>query len=62
MKKRYGGQHRRVLTGANSYHDDSFKKCWSLENLQPLCGEDNLLKRDIISEEWNNIELAAQLL
>lgn len=46
----------------NSYHDDSFKKCWSLENLQPLCGEDNLLKRDIISEEWNNIELAAQLL
>ena len=45
-----------------SYHDDAFKKCWSLQNLQPLLSDDNLRKNDTISEEWNNIELAAQLL
>jgi len=45
-----------------SVEDESFKKCWSLKNLQPLKSEDNLKKCDIISEEWNNVELAAQLL
>ena len=45
-----------------SYHDEEFKKCWSLENLQPLLAEDNLRKNNTISEEWNNVELAAQLL
>jgi len=45
-----------------SYEDEAFKKCWALQNLQPLKVLDNLLKRDIISEEWNNVELAAQLL
>ena len=45
-----------------SIEDDSFKNCWSLINLQPLKIEDNLKKSDIISEEWNNVELAAQLL
>lgn len=46
----------------NSYEDEAFKKCWSLENLQPLWAKDNLRKKDIISEEFGNIELAAQLL
>jgi len=45
-----------------SYEDDAFKKCWSLQNLQPLYWESNLSKHDMISEEWKNIELAAQLL
>ncbi len=45
-----------------SYMDEAFKKCWSLENLQPLKSEDNLRKYNTISEEWNNVELAAQLL
>lgn len=45
-----------------SYNDDSFKKCWSLENLQPLYGPDNLKKNGSLSSKWNNIELAAQLL
>lgn len=45
-----------------SYNDEAFKKCWSLENLQPLKGEDNCSKGDTISEEWGNVELAAQLL
>jgi hypothetical protein len=46
----------------NSYEDEAFKKCWSLANLQPLYGPDNMAKGDVISEEWNNVELAAQLL
>lgn len=45
-----------------SYNDEAFKRCWSLQNLQPLYGPDNLKKKDQISEEWNNVELAAQLL
>jgi hypothetical protein len=45
-----------------SYEDEAFKRCWSLQNLQPLYGPDNISKGDTISEEWNNIELAAQLL
>ena len=45
-----------------SYHDIKFRICWSLQNLQPLLAEDNLRKSDTISEEWNNVELAAQLL
>ncbi len=45
-----------------TYTDESFKRCWSLINLQPLKSEDNLKKCDIISEEWGNVELAAQLL
>lgn len=46
----------------NSYNDEAFKKCWSLQNLQPLYGPENCSKGDTISEEYNNIELAAQLL
>lgn len=46
----------------SSYEDEAFKKCWSLQNLQPLYGPDNCSKGDIISEEYNNVELAAQLL
>jgi hypothetical protein len=45
-----------------SYEDEAFKKCWSLQNLQPLYGPDNSIKGDTISEKWNNVELAAQLL
>jgi len=30
--------------------------------LKPLYGPDNISKGAIISEEWNNVELAAQLL
>ncbi len=45
-----------------SYEDEAFKKCWSLQNLQPLWALDNLEKHDNISERWNNVELAAQLL
>jgi len=45
-----------------SYTDESFKKCWSLENLQPLYGPDNLKKNGSVGSKWNNIELAAQLL
>lgn len=50
------------LFNIQSYHDEAFKKCWSLQNLQPLLAEDNLRKNNIISEEWGNVELAAQLL
>lgn len=28
----------------NSYEDDSFKQCWSLNNLQPLWAKENLAK------------------
>ena len=45
-----------------SYNDEEFKKCWSLENLQPLYAPENCSKGDIISEEFGNIESAAQLL
>jgi hypothetical protein len=43
-----------------SYNDEQFKKCWSLENLQPMCGIDNIRKGNIISEAWDNIGLAAR--
>jgi len=45
-----------------SYLDESFKRCWSLQNLQPLEISLNVSKQDFISEEWGNVELAAQLL
>ena len=45
-----------------SYDDEAFKKCWSLQNLQPLYGPDNISKGNQINEQWNNVELAAQLL
>jgi len=45
-----------------SYEDEAFKKCWSLENLQPLYGPDNLRKKKQFRKEWGNVELAAQLL
>jgi len=45
-----------------SYKDEAFKRCWSLQNLQPLWALDNLEKHDNISEKWDNVELAAQLL
>ena len=38
--------------------DIDFINCWSLENLQPLEKTLNSQKSDIISEKWNNIELA----
>lgn len=46
----------------STYEDESFKKCWSLENLQPLKCSKNIQKSNQISEEWNNIELAEKLL
>lgn len=46
----------------SSYYDESFKKCWSLENLQPLFSKDNIRKGNAVSEEWNNVELAQKLL
>lgn len=45
-----------------SYEDEEFKKCWSLENLQPLESSENIIKSNQISNEWNNVELAEQLL
>jgi len=51
-----------ALFNYTSYDDEAFKRCWCLQNLQPLYGPDNLEKSDIISEKWNNVELAAQLL
>ena len=44
------------------YDDEAFKKCWSLENLRPLYGPDNIRKGDSIGPEWDNVELAAKLL
>jgi hypothetical protein len=38
-----------VHFGYKSLDDDSFKKCWSLDNLQPLWKKDNLLKGRKIS-------------
>ena len=29
-----------------SIEDDDFKKCWALDNLQPLWAKDNIIKRD----------------
>lgn len=51
-----------TLFNYTSYNDESFKKCWSLKNLQPLFVNDNLKKNDIISLEWDNVELAKELL
>ncbi len=45
-----------------TYIDESFKRCWSLKNLQPLKSEINLKKQNQISEIWNNIDLAKELL
>tara|TARA_R110000744_G_scaffold286339_2_gene397677 strand:+ start:2228 stop:2368 length:141 start_codon:yes stop_codon:yes gene_type:complete len=33
-----------------SMEDDNFKKCWALENLQPLAASDNLKKSNKIYE------------
>jgi hypothetical protein len=35
----------------NSYDDPEFKKCWALENLQPLWAEDNIRKHNKILME-----------
>jgi hypothetical protein len=45
----YGKWHIDHITPLSSfdiqnYNDENFKKCWSLENLQPLWAEDNLKK------------------
>lgn len=45
-----------------SCKEEAFKKCWSLQNLQPLEKSLNAAKQHFISEKWNNVELAAQLL
>jgi hypothetical protein len=45
-----------------SYEDEAFKKCWSLKNLQPLPISINCSKGDKICREFENVELAAQLL
>ena len=37
-----------------SYDDPEFKKCWSLENLQPLWAKDNIRKSNKIGPEWGN--------
>ena len=36
-----------------SYEDKEFKKCWALENLQPLWAEENLRKSNKILEDKN---------
>jgi hypothetical protein len=38
--------HRIPISSFNfeSVDDDSFIKCWSLENLQPMCGNENIIK------------------
>ncbi len=43
-----------------SYEDEEFKKCWSLENLQPLECTVNRNKHDFIDEKWNNKGLFEQ--
>jgi hypothetical protein len=45
-----------------SFTDEAFKKCWSLENLQPMFAIENIKKGNSIGPEWNNVELAAKLL
>jgi hypothetical protein len=45
-----------------SYEDETLKKCWCLENLQPLDYKTNVIKSDQINETWNNVELAKKLL
>jgi len=42
----------------DSINNPLFHLCWSLQNLQPLEKTLNQKKHDIISEEWNNLELA----
>ena len=39
----------------NNTEDKEFKKCWALENLQPLWAKDNKEKSDKISVKYNNI-------
>jgi len=41
-----------------SYNDLAFKLCWSLENLRPLECTLNYIKKDIISNEYDNVDLA----
>lgn len=38
-----------------SYDCEDFKKCWSLENLQPLWAKDNLRKGNKLLENQNEI-------
>ena len=38
----------------DSYEHPNFKKCWSLENLQPLTVSDNKSKRDRDMNEWES--------
>jgi hypothetical protein len=46
----------------SNYEDDAFKRCWSLENLQPMFASENIRKGNSISSEWNNEELSVKLL
>lgn len=39
----------------NSVEDEDFKKCWALNNLQPLWALENIRKSDKISEIYGNL-------
>lgn len=43
------------LFDITSYDCEDFKKCWCLENLQPLWAEDNRKKSNLVGPKWNNV-------
>lgn len=45
----------RVSFDIKELGDEEFKKCWSLDNLQPLWKDENLSKGPRIHEKYNNI-------
>ena len=58
--KNYGEWHLDHIKPKISFNyttpeDDEFKKCWSLNNLQPLWAKDNLEKSDKIAKKYNNV-------
>tara|TARA_R110002020_G_scaffold253928_4_gene467631 strand:+ start:3742 stop:3951 length:210 start_codon:yes stop_codon:yes gene_type:complete len=53
----YGEWHLDHIKPQSSYDisdfgDGEFMKCWELSNLQPLWGEDNLIKGGTFSQEF----------